>query len=78
MRNTPEYYGGNDNPYEPIKVMEANGWLEGFCYGCIHKYTVRNGKKTDDMIKDLGKARDYIDILIDYYERTSKCQSSKT
>lgn len=66
----PDYYGGKDNPYEAIKVIEANGWMEGFCLGNVHKYTVREGKKTPDALKDLRKARDYLNFYIDYLERS--------
>lgn len=67
----PAYYGGKDNPYEAIKVIEANGWMEGMCLGNVHKYTVRKGKKTTaEVLDDLGKARHYLDMYIDYVRRT--------
>ena len=70
----PAYYGGKDNPYEAIKVIEANGWMEGFCLGNVHKYTVRKGEKpNEEALKDLRKARDYLDFYIDYLER---CEES--
>lgn len=64
----PAYYGGSDNPYEAIKVIEANGWMEGFCLGNVHKYTVRKGKKTTDALEDLRKARDYLNFYIKHLE----------
>lgn len=39
----PEHYGGGDNPYEAIKVIEA--WELVFCLGNTIKYICRAGKK---------------------------------
>lgn len=39
----PAHYGGADNPYEAIKVIEA--WALGFCLGNTVKYICRAGKK---------------------------------
>lgn len=56
----PPHYGGADNPYEAIKVIEA--WGLGFCLGNTVKYISRAGKKnTDAEIEDLKKARWYLD-----------------
>jgi len=41
--NHPQHYGGADNPYEAIKVIEA--WSLGFCLGNAIKYICRAGKK---------------------------------
>lgn len=41
--NHPAHYGGADNPYEAIKVIEA--WSLGFCLGNCVKYICRAGKK---------------------------------
>jgi hypothetical protein len=41
--NHPAHYGGADNPYEAIKVIEA--WSLGFCLGNTVKYISRAGKK---------------------------------
>jgi phosphatidylserine/phosphatidylglycerophosphate/cardiolipin synthase-like enzyme len=57
--NHPPHYGGADNPYEAIKVIEA--WGLGFCLGNAVKYISRAGKKTDPALQDLKKARWYID-----------------
>ena len=54
----PAHYGGADNPYEAIKVIEA--WGLGFCLGNTLKYISRAGKK-DDIVQDLKKARWYLD-----------------
>lgn len=39
----PQHYGGADNLYEAIKVIEA--WQLGFCLGNAVKYIARAGKK---------------------------------
>ena len=56
--NHPAHYGGADNPYEAIKVIEA--WSLGFCLGNAVKYISRAGKK-GDALEDLKKARWYLD-----------------
>lgn len=56
--NRPEYYGGEDNPYEAIKVIEA--WDLNFNLGNVLKYINRAGKKSEDPIRDLEKAADYL------------------
>ena len=55
--NHPQHYGGKDNPYEAIKVIEA--WNLGFCLGNTIKYISRAGKK-DDTIQELEKALWYL------------------
>lgn len=61
--NHPRHYGGADNPYETIKVLEA--WLTpeqmyGFCIGNSIKYQSRAGKKMGESRKDdLAKANWY-------------------
>ena len=51
--NHPAHYGGADNPYEAIKVIEA--WGLGFHLGNSVKYIARAGKKGDDYIQqELG------------------------
>lgn len=54
----PTHYGGEDNPYEAIKVIEA--WELGFNLGNTVKYISRVGKK-DSTVTDLKKARWYLD-----------------
>lgn len=51
--NHPPHYGGADNPYEAIKVIEA--WQLGFCLGNAIKYISRAGKK-GAALEDLKKA----------------------
>lgn len=55
----PDHYGGADNPYEAIKVIDA--WQLGFALGNALKYIARAGKKagiTD--VEDLKKAHWYL------------------
>ena len=53
----PSHYGGEDNQYEAIKVIEA--WDLGFNLGNTIKYISRAGKKLD-ILEDLEKASWYI------------------
>lgn len=55
--NHPKHYGGVDDPYEAIKVVEA--WALGFCLGNVVKYIARAGKK-GDALEDLKKAQWYL------------------
>jgi len=55
----PRHYGGADNPYEAIKVIDA--WGLGFSLGNAVKYISRAGKKPGtDAVTDLEKAQWYI------------------
>lgn len=54
----PSHYGGKDNPYEAIKVIEA--WKLGFNLGNTLKYISRAGKK-DVEVQDLEKALWYLE-----------------
>jgi hypothetical protein len=54
----PPHYGGADNPYEAIKVIDA--WGLGFCLGNTVKYISRAEKK-GATVEDLQKARWYLD-----------------
>lgn len=69
--NHPPHYGGGDNPYEAIKVIEA--WGLDFCLGNTAKYISRAGKKsTDSELQDLKKARWYLDRRIQQLEAKAK------
>ena len=57
MINHPLHYGGEDNLYEAIKVIEA--WDLGFNLGNTIKYISRVGKKINTL-EDLKKASWYI------------------
>jgi hypothetical protein len=61
----PSHYGGKDNPYEAIKVIEAHDL--GFHLGNAIKYILRAGKKEDE-VKDLKKAKWYLERRIQQLE----------
>lgn len=56
--NHPSHYGGENNPYEAIKVIEA--WELNFCLGNVVKYVARAGKK-QSKLEDLKKALWYLE-----------------
>ena len=56
----PYHYGGKDNQYEAIKVIEA--WKLNFCLGNAVKYISRAGKKdATKTVEDLEKAVWYLE-----------------
>ncbi len=57
MVNHPTHYGGEENIYEAIKVIEA--WDLNFSLGNVVKYISRAGKK-NETIEDLEKASWYL------------------
>jgi hypothetical protein len=63
MVNHPSHYGGEDNPYEAIKVIEAWDLDNDFCLGNVIKYISRAGKK-DATIQELEKAKWYLERKI--------------
>ena len=66
--NHPAHYGGAENPYEAIKVIEA--WELGFCLGNTVKYIARAGKKSKaTQLEDMKKARWYLDREIANLEK---------
>jgi hypothetical protein len=62
--NNPAHYGGADNPYEAIKVIDA--WDLNFNLGNTVKYIARCGKK-DDEIQELEKAAVIGEIYTKYF-----------
>lgn len=65
--NHPQHYGGENNPYEAIKVIEA--WDLDFHLGNTVKYISRAGKKgTDKELQDLKKALWYLERKIQNIE----------
>lgn len=62
----PSHYGGRDDHYEAIKVIDA--WGLGFCLGNTVKYIARAGKK-DALLQDLKKAQWYLNHEIERLER---------
>jgi len=67
MVNHPQHYGGKNNVYEVIKIIEA---LEmDFHLGNTFKYIARAGKKeTDKELQDLKKALWYLERKIQLLE----------
>jgi hypothetical protein len=64
----PEHYGGENNPYEAIKVIDA--WDLGFSLGNTVKYISRAGKKDHTKeIEDLKKALFYLEHHIKTLEK---------
>jgi iron-sulfur cluster repair protein YtfE (RIC family) len=66
--NHPQHYGGENNQYEAIKVIEA--WELDFCLGNTVKYISRAGKK-DNIVQDLKKAKWYLERKIDQLETSN-------
>ena len=66
--NHPTHYGGEDNTYEAIKVIES--WGLDFCLGNVVKYISRAGKKdpTKEM-EDLKKAVWYLNRRIQQIQK---------
>ena len=71
--NNPAHYGGAENPYEAIKVIDA--WQLGFCLGNTVKYISRAGKK-GDRLEDLRKAAWYLQHEIQQEEASRANQSA--
>jgi len=72
--NHPKHYGGSENPYEAIKVIEA--WDLGFCLGNTVKYISRAGKKEPDkVVQDLEKAKWYLEREISNLRSISRNDS---
>lgn len=69
----PQHYGGAENVYEAIKVIEA--WGLGFCLGNAVKYICRAGKK-GDAIEDLRKAAWYLNREIERLSSTTDTSKS--
>jgi len=68
MVNHPNHYGGEDNVYEAIKVIEA--WDLDFHLGNTVKYISRAGKKDSDKeLQDLKKALWYLNRKIEQLEK---------
>jgi len=63
----PVHYGGKENMYEAIKVIDA--WGLGFHLGNVIKYISRAGKKDPKtLIQDLKKATWYLEKYIEKLE----------
>jgi hypothetical protein len=70
MVNHPNHYGGEDNPYEVIKVCEAWGLhLDAYLFNVV-KYIARAGiKDPAKELEDLKKASFYLDRKIKNLEK---------
>ena len=67
MVNHPNHYGGENNLYEAIKVIDA--WNLGFSLGNTVKYISRAGKKDPNKeLEDLKKAKWYLEHHINQLE----------
>jgi len=70
MVNHPSHYGGEENPYEVIKVCEA--WeldKDAYLFNVV-KYVARAGKKDSNKeLEDLKKALFYLDRKIQNLEK---------
>jgi hypothetical protein len=65
--NHPNHYGGKDNKYEAIKVIDE--WNLGFSLGNTVKYISRAGKKDPNKeLEDLKKALWYLKHHIEVLE----------
>lgn len=66
----PSHYGGKDDPYETIKVIDAWGLDKNFCLGNVIKYISRAGKKDgNSLLQDLMKAQFYLNYEIEKQRR---------
>ncbi len=63
--NHPKHYGGEDNTYEAIKVIEAYNlnFVEGNIIKYLLRYKLKNG------IEDLKKSQWYLNRLIESKEK---------
>lgn len=62
----PEHYTQGD--IQPLDYAHDHGWLDGACRTNILKYITRCDFKGSP-VKDLQKARRYLDILIDIKQK---------
>lgn len=71
--NHPKHYGGSENTYEAIKVIEA--WGLGFCLGNVVKYISRAGKKDKTkLVQDLEKAIWYLNREVENLKNVEKVE----
>lgn len=66
----PAHYGGKNNPYEAIKVIEAHDL--NFNLGNVVKYVIRASIGKDDSLEDLKKANWYVLREIERRLRTAR------
>ena len=74
MVNHPLHYGGEENPYEVVKVCEAWGLDHDAYIFNVVKYVARAGlKDSDKEIQDLKKALWYLNRKIENLTKTKIC-----
>ena len=73
--NHPKHYGGENNPYEHIKVCDA--WKLDYRLGNCTKYICRAGKKGDNTLEDLKKAAWYLNDAIKQLEKVDPSEPTK-
>lgn len=74
----PSHYGGKDDPYETIKVIDAWGLDKSFCLGNVIKYISRAGKKDgNSLLQDLMKAQFYLNYEVEKQRRCDNFFNSK-
>jgi len=72
--NHPQHYGGSENIYEAIKVIDA--WDLGFSLGNTIKYISRAGKKGKNKeLEDLQKASWYLQHHIEQLKQKIESES---
>jgi len=72
--NHPQHYGGSENIYEAIKVIDA--WELGFSLGNTIKYISRAGKKGKNKeLEDLQKASWYLQHHIEQLKQKIESES---
>jgi Protein of unknwon function (DUF3310) len=77
MVNNPIHYGGANNVYEVVKVLEAWGLDRCFYLGSCIKYIQRAGKKDPNKyIEDLEKARWVLDRKINNLKKEKAISSA--
>ena len=67
--NHPDHYGGESNPYEATKVIEA--WDLNFHLGNVVKYISRAGKKAKNSVEDLKKAEWYLSRYVEFVQKAN-------
>ena len=74
----PSHYGGKDDPYETIKVIDAWGLDKSFCLGNVIKYISRAGKKDgSSLLQDLMKAQFYLNYEVEKQRRCDNFSNGK-
>ena len=71
--NHPSHYGGKDNPYEVIKVLEAQNLDHDTYLWNVIKYIARAGHKAGNPpLQDLKKAAYYLNRRIECLQKVTE------